>query len=61
MNGFLELVAEAGPGLTIRATALLAVAAVVSLAVARASAAQRHAIHHGCIRSALRTEYPVVA
>jgi hypothetical protein len=61
MNGFLELVAEAGPGVAIRATVLFVVASLVSLVMARASAAQRHAIHHGCIRSALRTEYSEVA
>lgn len=53
MNGFLELVAEVGPGVVVRATALFAVAAVVSLAVARASAAQRHFVWVAALLGAL--------
>jgi beta-lactamase regulating signal transducer with metallopeptidase domain len=53
MNELLVSVAETGPGLAIRATVLLAVASGVSLALARASAAQRHLVWAAALAASL--------
>jgi len=52
-DGLFDGVAEAGPGMAIRATVLFVVASLVSLALAKASAAQRHLVWVAALMGAM--------